>query len=97
MSWWPTVAGPATVMLQPHIVVMPVTPVLIISILPATSGGGYTITYANGSGSEFVLLSTPTVPVGPNPVWTPVATNLPHVWCFNVSPASNTFYRIQSR
>ena len=85
-------AGTATVTLEP----VPVEPLVITGIVPSTIGIGYTITYAGGSGSQFVLLAAPTVTT-PMSLWTPVATNPATPGSFNVAPTSDTFYRIESR
>jgi hypothetical protein len=93
-SWLPTTSGPAEVILQPETV--PVTPVTITGIAPSVLGIGYTITYTGGSGSQFVLLSSPTV-TAPMPTWLPIAANTTTPGSFTVSPTTDTFYRIQSR
>ena len=75
---------------------LPVTPVTITGIVPSTVGIGYTITYTGGSGSQFILLASPTV-TAPMPLWTPVAVNTTTPGSFTVSPTTDTFYRIESR
>jgi hypothetical protein len=91
-SWLPTLAGPAEVMIVPAAVSL--CPATITSIAPG--GGGYTIAYINGCGSQFVLLKAQRI-TAPMSTWTPVATNLTGAGTFSVSPTTNTFYRIQSR
>jgi hypothetical protein len=94
VSWLPSVAGPATMTLRPRNVVAHLTPAIITSILPTS--GGYSISYTNGSGSQFILLSYPKV-TAPMAIWTPVATNTTGAGSFFVSPASTTFYRVKSQ
>jgi hypothetical protein len=69
-------------------------PVTITRIVPAQ--GGYSITYTNGSGSQFVLLTAPTI-TAPMNTWTPVKTNAVTPGFFFVAPTTRVFYRIQSR
>jgi hypothetical protein len=92
MSWLPTISGPAEVILQPAAVL--VTPVTITEIVPVTYG--YSVNYASGSGSQFILLTSPTV-TAPMSGWIPVRTNTATPGFFFVSPTANTFYRVQSR
>ncbi len=94
ISWQPTTSGAAEVTLSPE--VLPVTPVTITGIVPSLVGIGYTIAYTGGSGSQFILLTSPTV-TAPMSLWTPVATNPTTPGSFSVAPTSDTFYRIQSR
>ena len=94
LSWYPTVAGPATMTLRPDVMVIPATPVTITGIVPVTYG--YSVNYAGGSGSQFILLTSPTI-TAPMLVWTPLRTNATSPGFFFVAPTTNAFYRVQSR
>jgi hypothetical protein len=69
-------------------------PATITSIAPGTSGH-YRISYSGGSGSQFVLLSSPTVNAPMNR-WTCVDINNAASGTFSVSIGSGLFYRIKS-
>jgi hypothetical protein len=91
-SWMPSVAGPATVALEP---LTTPRPVIITSIKPGV-GGAFTVSYAGGSGVQFVLMASPKVEA-PMPAWTRVATNGVTAGSFIVPPlGSSQFYRVQS-
>jgi hypothetical protein len=70
-----------------------VTPTTI-RIVPI-GAGYYTIAYSGGGGSQFVLLTSPTVNA-PLSGWTRAATNTAPGGTFLVTPNSHTFYRVKS-
>ena len=59
---------------------------------PATS---YNINYTGGSGTQFVLVTSPTVNA-PLSGWSRVATNSTGSGTFSVSAGTQGFYRIKS-
>ncbi|HOC56937.1 MAG TPA: Calx-beta domain-containing protein [Verrucomicrobiota bacterium] len=73
-----------------------VTPAEITSIVPVgTPATSYNVNYAGGSGTQFVLLTSPTV----NALlsgWTRAATNSTGSGTFSVSAGAQAFYRIKS-
>jgi hypothetical protein len=91
-SWLPSIAGPATMLLRPHVIAP--SPVTITSI--ARSGGNFLIKYAGGSGSHFVLMSSPTLTT-PLSAWARDLTNSLTPGSFS-APAvgSARFYRVKS-
>lgn len=71
-------------------------PATITSIQPV--GGpptGYLVNYTGGSGSQFVLLTSPTV-TAPLSSWTRAATNSTGSGAFSVPAGAQAFYRIKS-
>jgi len=71
-------------------------PATITSIQPV--GGpptGYLVNYTGGSGSQFVLLTSPTV-TAPLSSWTRAATNSTGSGTFSVPAGAQAFYRIKS-
>ncbi len=69
-------------------------PATINSIAPGTSGH-YVISYSGGSGSQFVLLSSPTVSASMD-TWTRVDTNTAASGTFTVLAGSGAYYRVKS-
>jgi hypothetical protein len=74
----------------------PPEPLTITGIVPSTLGGACDITYTNGSGSQFILLTASQV-TEPMTNWVPVATNKASPGTFSVVPTADAFYRIQAR
>ena len=70
-------------------------PLASATIHIAPSGGGYAISYAGGSGSQFVLLSSPNVSAS-LAGWSRVATNTAASGSFSVSPTTPTCYSVKS-
>jgi fibronectin-binding autotransporter adhesin len=75
---------------------LPITPVSSTSIATAP-GGGFSISYSGGTGSQFVLVTTNNA-AAPLSLWTRVDTNTAVNGAFTipVSPAAAAFYRIKS-
>jgi hypothetical protein len=88
----PPGANQATTVARAQVKVIPSTP---ITIHIAPSGGGYSISYSTGVGSQFVLLTSPTVNAAMG-TWSRAATNTATSGSFSVSPSTRTFYRVKS-
>jgi hypothetical protein len=65
-----------------------------VHIVPA-GVSSYTITYAGGAGSQFVLVTSPAVNAS-MASWTRVATNTAASGSFTITPSSRAFYRVKS-
>jgi hypothetical protein len=91
MSWLPSVAGLATVTLEPQLVV--ITPVIITSL------SGTTLAYGAGGGGRFVLLQSSSL-TAPRSGWSRVATNSTTPGAFTIpavgSASGPLFYSIKS-
>ncbi len=74
-----------------------VAPATITSIVPVGSPviTSYNINYTGGSGSQFVLVTSPTV-AAPLSGWSRVATNSTGSGTFSVSAGTQGYYRIKS-
>jgi hypothetical protein len=70
-------------------------PLAAATIHIAPSGGCYSISYSGGSGSQFVLLTSPNVNAA-LAGWSRVATNTAAGGSFSISPGTRTFYRVKS-
>ena len=72
-----------------------------VSVAPTTlriapaAGNSYAISYSGGGGSQFVLLTSPTVNA-PLAGWARAATNIAPNGVFSITPSARTFYRVKS-